>query len=385
MARGYYKCATCGESVVVYGRNRREADSRTAWHESRGSLCTECERAEFDKQNAEAAESNAAAGLPPLTGSNKQIAWAETIRAAKLQTIADAIAGRLDHMTLIGWFGDVDPLDPGVAATVPALQAQTSASWWIDRRDRKAVALLEEIASHMPAPTAAPDPDLARLEAEAIAETTIRPPNEKSSTVADIRVIGDKIEIHYPEKREDFRQVVRFELCYAWSGTAWGRAITARSGPVADRVAEAGNCLLAAGFPIRIQDADLRRRAVEAHFEPERTRWISVLASGEYVGRLYITWPREDDLYDEARSLPGARYLKPGIAVPVSASDAVEDFAEAHGFSFTERAMEAMEAGRMAHDAALVATPAKAPERVYDEMEEMQVATGEIDPELLDD
>jgi hypothetical protein len=65
-----------------------------------------------------------AAGLPELTGSEKQIAWAQTIRMAEL----DALPGRLARF------------DDDVAAGFTGLlwsvaRRQTSASWWIDHRN----------------------------------------------------------------------------------------------------------------------------------------------------------------------------------------------------------------------------------------------------------
>src|SRR6185503_6208900 len=82
---------TCGhtETMQLYG-SREERERREAWLDSK--LCRECERAAQTQQaQSQAAERH----LPTLTGSDKQIAWAERIRAellAKVETlVAEAI------------------------------------------------------------------------------------------------------------------------------------------------------------------------------------------------------------------------------------------------------------------------------------------------------
>jgi hypothetical protein len=382
MARAYFTCP-CGEQVAIHGANRREADRKAAWMESRGAQCADCERKTRDAANAVAAEANAAAGLPPLTGTEKQVAWAESIRASVLQTIADARDGRRSPLELARcWGRDLDPDDPGLPAALAALQQQTAAAWWIDRRSTQVAALLIEVAQTAPV---APPLDAAALEASALAEATIRPEREVTATVAEIRLIGARIEVIFPEKRDDFRQLVRFELGYTWSGTAWTRTISDRAGPVAERAVELGNRLLSAGFPIRLQDADLRARAVAGDYAPERKRWVTRLIDGPVAGRLYISWPRDDDFYAAAKHLPGARYSKPGVSVPADAFDAIADFIAAHGFSVSAAAQSALDTARAAHDAAVIVTPARVRPTAPDGPGAMPPTTDEIDPELRDD
>ena len=74
----------CGHTQEhqLYGPHRQRAD-KEEW--LRTTSCTECWRAERAAKRTEQAhadaQSNSAAGLPALTGTPKQIAWAETIRA----------------------------------------------------------------------------------------------------------------------------------------------------------------------------------------------------------------------------------------------------------------------------------------------------------------
>ena len=94
---------TCGhESILqLYGK---EKDRRWRIENETTKICWDCQKTQ-QKQDAEnAAEKN---GYPELIGSEKQIAWAMTIRAKYLQKHGD----------------------------IPPLLEKTSAKWWIDNRD----------------------------------------------------------------------------------------------------------------------------------------------------------------------------------------------------------------------------------------------------------
>jgi hypothetical protein len=148
MARATYSCTDCGSTIEVTGRNRADADSRARWGEKNRPLCWECEKrhrtAKLAAAGAVAAEAAQQAGLPALTGSAKQIAWAETIRAAALPAIEREAA---DSAALVGGRRLVEGNYPAEAAAlltevadaaaliVAEARAQTDASWWIDNRD----------------------------------------------------------------------------------------------------------------------------------------------------------------------------------------------------------------------------------------------------------
>ncbi|MDR3148879.1 MAG: hypothetical protein LBT88_02515 [Oscillospiraceae bacterium] len=74
------------------------------------------------------------AGLPALTGSNKQISWATSIRAEYVSKF-DALRARSVEAG-----EDCAQADELHAKVI----AQTSASWWIDRRGTSTLNLLRE-------------------------------------------------------------------------------------------------------------------------------------------------------------------------------------------------------------------------------------------------
>ena len=103
-----------------------------------------------EQESTQARAAHAAAGLPALTGTPKQVAWAETIRAKALASPSNQVprcatasgTGRLAAKAATGELG----LDELVARNEPALEVaaaarrelemQTSARWWIEQRDQ---------------------------------------------------------------------------------------------------------------------------------------------------------------------------------------------------------------------------------------------------------
>lgn len=123
----------CGheDEVQLYGKGS-ERTRKLEWLATQD--CPACEKAAREARNAEAnakaAAANVEAGLPALQGSDKQIAWAETIRA---QFIPGLQAKRAEIQA---------KATPENAATVEqacsiinGIINQASAAWWIDRRD----------------------------------------------------------------------------------------------------------------------------------------------------------------------------------------------------------------------------------------------------------
>ena len=79
-------CATCGKTFEVRAQkqNRRDADAWEIWAVDHLDECTDCYKArrsrERDENHARAAAEAQEMGWPVLTGSEKQIAWANTLR-----------------------------------------------------------------------------------------------------------------------------------------------------------------------------------------------------------------------------------------------------------------------------------------------------------------
>lgn len=126
----------CGHMAAhdLFGPNA-ERDRKIAW--LRTVPCLACKRTAEQE-----AVATASPNLPALTGSDKQVAWAASVRAKQLAVIA----AELEKVA-----GAYDPADAAQAAAMAGIEAavaritrQAAASWWIDRRDSGTRALLRE-------------------------------------------------------------------------------------------------------------------------------------------------------------------------------------------------------------------------------------------------
>ncbi|MDY0071840.1 MAG: hypothetical protein RBR77_04240 [Thauera sp.] len=218
---------------------------------------------------------------------------------------------------------------PRFDALVARLMQEDSASWWIDSRGSAFPLLFDRFRSDILAAEAdAACPDLAAAVAE---EALLRPAEARSTFIAEVRLAGSRIEVRLPVRDDVFANAMR-QQGLNWGGTCWRRLLTEPDGQPAHRLAEIAHAILAAGFPVRVQDATARALAVSGDFTPGHRRWVSVVRAGKFSGWCRITWRRPDDLYQAARSLPGSRYADGAVVVPADAVDAVLDFAATYGF-----------------------------------------------------
>jgi hypothetical protein len=336
--------------------------------------CYECWQAEQarkrEEENRQAAEAAQGQELPALVGTEKQILWAETLRQkfmADIEKIIDAIPeDKKDNSEAVLLVKAVD-----------SIMAKTSASWFIENRftatlyivdqEMKLMQKLEKVSAEVISET-----DVAQVKIEA----TVRPQNPKTETVAEIRVLDDVVEVDFPEKREDFWTTVKKQLRMIWNGKCWRRELTPKSGTAMDRAAEIGHRLLAAGFPIRIYDSELREKVIAGDYEPEQTRWVMRRKDGaKYAGWFAISWGKDDDLYAAAKRIPGSRYDKPSVVVPPEQFEQVLDFAGRYGFAVSEMAQALADEARAAKEVMLV---------VIIEAKPKEAVTTGVKPPVLD-
>lgn len=122
---------TCGhEQAHQIAGPIKGRESKEQWLKT--TVCGECYAAQ--KRAEKAAENKAAAtkneDLVPLTGSEKQIAWAESIRAG----LVPELVKRRDHYVAQAKAGAPDKDIDGLAAAFNDVINQPSAGWWIDNR-----------------------------------------------------------------------------------------------------------------------------------------------------------------------------------------------------------------------------------------------------------
>lgn len=344
---GTYSCGHEGRTNIVGPVKNREWISERHFEK----MCPDCYKEHLEnerqKANIEAAEKAVEMELPELTGTEKQVAWANTLR----QTMINDFEKRFELD-----FEKKKELLREVLNYV--LENKKNASWYIDNRGNIPIEIALEIKKEIDKVEEAKRPEVK----EAIKEqkdlktnATVRPENAKTEVVAEISIKADKISVIF-EKNENFREIVK-SLGYEWTGT-WERKINKFNGTAEDRAAELGNKLLNAGFPIMIIDNSIRQNAVDGKYEPEQTRWIYIRTNGDYKGSLAINWnSRNERIYDAARRIKGSKYDNQSVVVKVEHYKEVEDFAKMFGFKFSDGAREAIEQHKQRFEASILVKP----------------------------
>lgn len=374
-------CKKCGATFekTTFKRNRREADSWEEWAVNTFDTCPECEHEENAKRAAAIAEEAKANGLPALTGTPKQVVWAEQLRSTKMeefQKISEYAKEEIAEDLKANDFG-VDKVEYADIA-FQNISHKDMASWWIDNRFLSAgVIFSDELLRVQKA-------EREKVPEPVAAETTIIPDNQVKGA-AEIIVAADVVATKYP-KDDEFRAVVK-GCGFRWNADKrlWEMKITKTSGTAIDRAAELANALLRKGFAVRCGDADVREKAVSGDFEPRCDRWVMHCVSGEYAGWLAINYPRgAEELYRAARAIKGAKYSHGSIYVPVANHNLVDDFANLYDFKYSAGAKKAISQFEEQRKASVTAAEPTIPE-YKDKLAEILQSSDAILSDLSDD
>ena len=373
IAKANCTCSACGKTfeVRVSRSNSREARSFEKWAEENITECDDCKaariRAAHEAENRKAAEAALEMGYAELIGTEKQIAWANTIRQKAMNELRETF---------------LDPECPekylyrrlSFAGISHVLLRQRQAAWWIEKQNellnvramaglatrldkafceavgalqramrdgKKTLAQAEaEMAALMDAPAEKTEEQPAEQSAAQAEEKPQRPEavpeNKRFPGAVDIRIDGETVLALYG-KNDAFMGIVK-EMGFSW-GSGWTIRAGECTGAANDIAAELGSRLLNAGFSVRFDSQALLDAAVRGEYAPMCHRWIRHRSGGFYISR-----GRGDDHYQAAKSLPGAKYDRPGVLVPDRSWDALEDFARRYGYRFTAKAQETLEA-----------------------------------------
>lgn len=216
-------------------------------------------------------------------------------------------------------------------------------------------------------------------------ENTLYP--ERAVTNVPVEIDYNEDEISTVFERNDKYIKIMKSLGYWWdrSRRVWYKRINETTGNVEDRVAELGNTLLNEGFPIKLEDAELRERAISGEYEEEHKKWI-IKKVYRGTGCFGIIWRTQRDYYDKARSLPSSRWDPPHVVVRLEHYKAVEEFAEFYGFRFTEKAKQSIEDYKKTLEKRIVVKPVKKPEKKEEEPKDgLKEILKTIDDGVLDD
>ena len=125
-----YKCGHTGTVDIVGTNAHGERERKAEWYGNQ--LCADCYKLE------RAAESEkASAGYPELIGSEKQVAWAKTIRADMIKRYAREIEAAKAHLDMTKSILTNDAAPQNVKATAKTIiniLESNEAKWFIENR-----------------------------------------------------------------------------------------------------------------------------------------------------------------------------------------------------------------------------------------------------------
>lgn len=343
---GTYSCGHEGRVNVIGPEKNRQ------WIVDRKfeGMCPECYTKHLEEERIKANEISAEKAkemeLPELEGTEKQVAWATTLR----QKLIDGFE------KLISTYDEVDEkreIENMRNTLDHILSTEEKAFFYINNRFNDAFDTWKMFKVKVKTKDEKVE-EIAELEVKA--ESTVKPEEAKSEITAEIIIKPNEVSVKFI-KDEEFRKIVKY-LGYKWDGI-WCKKITELTGSAEDRAAELGNKLLNAGFPICIMDETIRNNAVNGIYEEECNRWIMTRVSGKYKGRFVIKWQgQDDDLYRVSRRLPGSAW-DIGTIVRMEYHKEVEEFAELYGFKFTKGTLKTIEEFEDAKEKIEVVVPAK--------------------------
>lgn len=313
-------------------------------------MCEECYKKYLEQKRAEenkdALEATLDMDLPELTGTEKQVAWANTIRI-NLYNELNEYKEEMKCKRICLWFKEnmqiksVDEFEEMLSYFDDALDFYmlntVKASTWIDNRNSGSLWIektcCEMIKNFIEHNEKWEDEETL---SQVISDIIVAPKEVKHVGTAVITVKVDSVSVSY-QKNTTFMDIVK-TLGYKWDNGEWVKQITKRMTSAGDRAAELGNKLLNAGFTISIQDEDTRNNAINGTYEKEYDRWITMTKR-----KIGIWWlERNDSLYRNARKITGSKWESPYVMVAIENFAEVIDFADAYGFGIDDSVHEAI-------------------------------------------
>lgn len=263
--------------------------------------------------------------IAPLSGTEKQVEWANKIRAKVTRNLIMYYAFNSKKGM---YFIEMD--EEVIKKAERFVLSKNKASFWIENREKDYLQFKRLIENTL----YFEEPKEKSVIDEAKAEATIFPQQQKTKVVAEI-IFDDEIhEIKVKSEKDQIIINTVKSLHYDWSGKVWYYETVPYKRDVADRMAEVGNKLLLAGVPIIIWDEDIRKKAINGDYEKECFRWI--IKDKDMIS---IVWEfRSDELYRKAKRLPHAKWKNGGMDVPARYYAEIRDFAKINEFKITSPA-----------------------------------------------
>lgn len=408
MPNVYRDCPSCGAEMKLFVTgNRRDAERKADWMLSKGHICDHCLKKQRDEENAAAAESNK--GMAALAGTDKQIAWAETIRKQFIDSLdriislirsGDATDTHVSAFAfgirdVVSRFSTPDDISAFAEKLKIVLLGKDKASWWIDSRSFNLAYVATRLIDQIAALDSKPNDDIAAelkaLELQAMDEATVRPVNTKTAIVAEIHFDDKRVTVHTAEYVSEAHTILQSAgYQYGVNTKRWVLTAGPTMGNLADRAADIGNRLLVAGVPVAILDEDVRRMAIDGDFDHLWPRWVAGVKDDAEKRYVDLIFENDRNLIREIGELTRARVdirdTHVRVRVRTEKFQSILDFADKFGFRFTPGGEELLALAEKRFMASVIGVEVtKTPAIEMPEDRDDTVMTDGIDRDLADE
>lgn len=244
---------SCGhkETMQLYGKEK-DRQEKIEWYRTR--LCPDCYQA-YQAEHIKSKKEEY--GLPALTGSPRQIAWAEKIRDKAIEEYEHLVE---QEKVKYDYKPDFEVRLKETLETLKPIKdiftEETEAKFYIDNRDRVGYAQwLTDMLKKWEAKKAVSIPSRADVAPE---EMTIMPKTETTHTAVEIKIYGNAIVAIHPEDDDLLKIMQPIYMAYDNDVKAYVFYHTDDMLPIMECAAITAGYLLDGGFPVLCADDGIR-------------------------------------------------------------------------------------------------------------------------------
>lgn len=355
-----YKCGHEGVVNLVGPHVQRQ--NRIEYLE--GTVCPSC----YQKEQEELAEKyDKANDLPELTGSEKQVEWARSIRRNCLQNFESLCTqweedgrkavGEIVY-TLDNRESEIDKLYQEYADIIcdsmSYISEQTTARFFIDNRDdfptkndggysliygSSHTSNFKQVLKRW-AEAYRDAHDIQKIEAEKEekeieqrVQVTVEPVNKEHDTIVTLRKKDSGVHLYSEYDRDLVDVIHEFPLKMKWNKTSWVFTVEEFRGTFESVMAEFGNILLRKGFIVVFPNQEIADMAVSGNFKRYiRNAFYKIADRDDYIVLKYNE--DDDDVYMTIRNIPRANTMSGKSIIDVASYESIEELMEANPDTF---------------------------------------------------
>ena len=149
LAHATCTCKRCGKTFERESRwwNDQKAREWEEWAAKNITLCPECKYDDYVTGAAKLAREASAIGLPELEGSDKQVIWAEYIRAELLESAGQFLKDGWDETSMLddATKEHNEEVLHELGQILVQIRLEPRAAWWINHRRSDGAQLLRSV------------------------------------------------------------------------------------------------------------------------------------------------------------------------------------------------------------------------------------------------